>query len=440
MSNLDDFDRWLNSNSNENLLNNDNKNDNKSNIEDTTKIENTSFFDENNDEYTSEEIFDEPNYANKEFVLEQIRNSKPKFNILKTVGLVMVGAVLGSYFGNYFRNEPINPSNRYVNASQINISPDKSLSVENAVAMKGIPSVVGINTKYVGNDNFFGRVSMGEGLGSGVIVSSDGFILTNSHVIADNPTDIVVVFSDNSTAEGKIVWQDDTLDLGIVKVNKEGLNPIEFANSDEISIGDKAIAIGNPVGLNLQSTLTSGYISGLNRSITMQNGLSMDGLIQTDASINSGNSGGALLNSEGKLIGINTAKAGNTDGIGFAIPSNLAKSIVDAVRENGEFSPVILGIRGMDVSAFKQLYTDLDFEGNEGIIVSEVISGTAAFKSGLQSKDIIVKIGEDKIESMNKLKQVLLKYTPGNTTTITINRDGKEIDLDITFQENQPDL
>src|SRR5690606_26558186 len=147
--------------------------------------------------------------------------------------------------------------------------------------------------------------------GSGVILSSDGYIVTNSHVVDNGEAgNITVVFDDQTTAPAEVLWSDAALDVAIVKVSKAGLSPVTIGSSEAVKVGDKAIAIGNPLGLDLQSTLTSGYISGLDRSITIQSGGTMSGLIQTDAAINEGNSGGALLNAAGQLIGINTAKAG----------------------------------------------------------------------------------------------------------------------------------
>ena len=174
----------------------------------------------------------------------------------------------------------------------------------------------GITTLVAKTNNFLPVESYAEGVGSGVIISEDGYILTNSHVVSDGKAEnISVILANQESYEGSLVWHEPSMDLAIVKIEAKGLKPIELGDSDELVVGEKAIAIGNPLGMDLQSTLTSGYISGLDRSITISNGLAMDNLIQTDASINSGNSGGALINSKGQLIGINTAKA-SADNIG----------------------------------------------------------------------------------------------------------------------------
>lgn len=371
------------------------------------------------------------------------KDNKGRFGFFRTVSLVLIGAILGSFLGplasNYlFKGKENQAVVQETQKSQpISISTKKENNIENAVAKKAIQSVVGINVKYQAERDFFGQTMSSEGIGSGIIVSENGYILTNSHVLRDKSKEITVIFSDNSHAQAEIVWNDSGLDLGVIKVKKEGLTPIEFANSDEIQIGDKAIAIGNPVGLNLQSTLTSGYISGLNRTITMQNGMIMNGLIQTDASINSGNSGGALLNSEGKLVGINTAKAGSTDGIGFAIPSNIAKSIVDKIIKDGYFEPIILGIRGIDLVNYMQYTSKYDLGTEEGVYVVEVVAKSSARKIGLKKGDILTKINDDKITSMNTLKQALIKYSVGDTAKITYIRDGKEKVSTIKFDSQE---
>lgn len=468
----DDFNEWLNNinkiKSDEivdrDLLNvdkSDSKEDMPSNYTLLDETENISFSGEEKKEsgsfeerkkinlVNSTESFnneDEKIYADKEYVDRKIKESKPKYGLVKAASLILVGSILGSFVGPYTTNMLAPKANKAIVANEnekgqaININTKHEYNIENAVAKKSIPSVVGINVKYKGERSIFGETMGGEGIGSGVIVSSNGYILTNSHVLIDNATEVNVIFSDNSHEKAKIVWKDPMLDLAVIKVEKTGLKPIEFASSDEVEIGDKAIAIGNPIGLNLQSTLTSGYISGKNRSITMQNGMIMNGLIQTDASINSGNSGGALLNQEGKLIGINTAKAGMTDGIGFAIPSNLAKSIVDKIIEKGSFSPVLIGIKGIDLVNYKQYTSNYDLGADEGVYIAEVVKNSTADKAGFREGDILVAIGDQKIESMNSLKQTLLKFEAGNKSKAKLIRDGKEITVDISFRAEEGNI
>ena len=318
------------------------------------------------------------------------------------------------------------------NKHKIEISDDPSM--ESVVVKKSIDSVVGITTvSKVVEQTFWGPQSgYAEGIGSGSIVSSDGYIVTNSHVVSDGDvSEINVLFSDGSTAEADLVWNDATLDLAIVKVKKDDLPVMELGDSDKMGVGDRVVAIGNPLGLQLQSTVTSGIISGLNRSVSFNTGAQMDGLMQTDAAINAGNSGGALLNSKGEQIGINTAKAGNSDGIGFAIPINLVKPIIEQIKESGEYHSVYLGITGQSLDYFLQ-YPQVnlgDLEGKEGVFVTSVFDDSETLKKG----DLITAIDGNKVTDMLSLRKNLLSYKVGDKATITVLRDGKSMDLDFTF-------
>lgn len=318
------------------------------------------------------------------------------------------------------------------NKQKIEISDNPSM--ESVVVKKSIDSVVGITTvSKVVEQTFWGPQSgYAEGIGSGSIVSSDGYIVTNSHVVSDGDvSEINVLFSDGSTAEADLVWNDATLDLAIVKVKKDNLPVMELGDSDKMGVGDRVVAIGNPLGLQLQSTVTSGIISGLNRSVSFNTGAQMDGLMQTDAAINAGNSGGALLNSKGEQIGINTAKAGNSDGIGFAIPINLVKPIIEQIKESGEYHSVYLGITGQSLDYFLQ-YPQVnlgDLEGKEGVFVTSVFDDSETLEKG----DLITAIDGNKVTDMLSLRKNLLSYKVGDKATITVLRDGKSMDLDFTF-------
>ena len=184
----------------------------------------------------------------------------------------------------------------------------KSQNIYHAVSDKAMPSVVGITTTTISNNNIFAIPTQSEGVGTGVIVDSKGYILTNSHVVSDGQAvDVKVLFNDGSTTQGKVLWNDAKLDLAMVKVDKTGLTAAELGDSDQVRVGDIAIAIGNPLGLEFQKSVTQGIISGLDRTIQTEKE-TMTGLMQTDASINPGNSGGPLLNEKGQVIGINSAK------------------------------------------------------------------------------------------------------------------------------------
>lgn len=306
--------------------------------------------------------------------------------------------------------------------------------MESLVVKKSIDSVVGITTKAeVTQQTFFGPQSgYVEGIGSGSIVSSDGYILTNSHAVSDaENSEISVLFNDGTTTPAKLVWNDSTLDLAIIKVEKDNLPVMELADSDEVGVGDRVVAIGNPLGFELQSTVTSGIISGLNRTVSFETGAQMDGLMQTDAAINSGNSGGALLNSRGEQIGINSAKAGNSDGIGFAIPINIVKPVIEQIKKTGEYKSVYLGITGQSLSylsQFPQANLD-DLADQEGVYVFSDFDEDGTFKKG----DIITAVDGKKVTDMASLRKTLLDYQVGETAKVTIIRNNKEEDIDFTF-------
>ena len=366
-------------------------------------------------------------------IKEEIAKNKPKIGWLKalTIFLLIYSLVMSYFVAKNMTGitETIN-KNGQVESSTISIK-NNSVSTENAVAKKSLDSVVGITTVGVQENMFFqGRVV--EGVGSGVVVSKDGYILTNAHVVQDGKAEkIEVLLTNGKKSSAKLLWYDTTLDLAVIKTDMTGLKPVEMGDSDKVQIGDKAIAIGNPLGLDLQSTLTSGYISGKDRTITLQNGLQMDGLMQTDAAINSGNSGGGLFDQEGKLIGINTAKA-SAEGIGFTIPINVAKTIVDNIVSGGSFEGVKLGISGVDVKTFQQA-TGQRLSIDKGIYVVEVVKGSSAQKAGVTRGDIITKINGKAINTMSSLKKALLEVRPKQKGKITVYRDGSTKDLDIEF-------
>ncbi|MDU5508312.1 PDZ domain-containing protein [Finegoldia sp. BIOML-A3] len=370
-------------------------------------------------------------------IKEEIAKNKPKIGWLKalTIFLLIYSLVMSYFVAKNMTGitETIN-KNGQVESSTISIK-NNSVSTENAVAKKSLDSVVGITTVGVQENMFFqGRVV--EGVGSGVVVSKDGYILTNAHVVQDGKAEkIEVLLTNGKKSSAKLLWYDTTLDLAVIKTDLTGLKPVEMGDSDKVQIGDKAIAIGNPLGLDLQSTLTSGYISGKDRTITLQNGLQMDGLMQTDAAINSGNSGGGLFDQEGKLIGINTAKA-SAEGIGFTIPINVAKTIVDNIVSGGSFEGVKLGISGVDVKTFQQA-TGQKLSIDKGIYVVEVVRGSSAQKAGVTRGDIITKVNGKEINTMSSLKKALLEVRPQQKGKITVYRDGNTKDLDIEFSTLQ---
>lgn len=343
--------------------------------------------------------------------------------LLGVILLFAVGPAIAEYLG--IETQPLDNST-------FTISPEDDINAEVAVFEKVKDSVVGITTVVPTANNFLPIGSYSEGVGSGVIVSEDGYILTNSHVVSDGQAQTINVILDNQESyEGQLVWFEPEMDLAVVKVEAQGLKPVELGDSGAIRVGQKAIAIGNPLGLDLQSTLTSGFISGLDRSITMETGLTMDGLIQTDAAINSGNSGGALLNAQGQLIGINTAKA-SADNIGFAIPINTAKVVINRIETSASFEPVTLGVSAVGLDYYESV-TGLESEVEDGLMVIEVVPGSAASQGGIQQGDIITSIDGVATNSMGILRTQLLAYEPGDQAELTIIRDNVSETINVVF-------
>ena len=306
-----------------------------------------------------------------------------------------------------------------------------TLDVGEAIYEKVEPSVVGISTiseQQVAT--FFGwgsQTQLVRGIGTGFIVDESGYILTNSHVVNDGQTKTLTVsLTDGREINGTVLWNDSTLDLAVVKIEADNLQAAELGNSDEIAIGQYAGAIGNPMSMEFSRSFTQGVISGLNRTITVTDGTkqtTMENLIQTDATINSGNSGGPLLNAKGQVIGINSAKMTSAEGLGFAIPINTAMPIVEEIQSKGEFTKAYIGISGLDLSTYLGSYPNQDFGVKSGVLVAEVTPGMGAEEAGLKTYDVITEINGTAITGMNSLNAQLVKYRPGDTIEVTYYRD-----------------
>jgi len=438
------------------LFNNENIDEMKETVDEDFGGDYGEHIEEPYDHSIEQEIYDEPymedsKAKDKEFesyvdgIVQKEFEKRRKGNRLKSVSKFLLAIVLASsisiagtsaYLKSNSGKSLLNQSSTDKGATTTTINTSDKPNVEKAVAQKSMQSVVGITTVGVSED-MFSTQKQTKGLGSGVIVSKEGYILTNNHVVDPSKTkSVTVILSDGTKRKAKVLWSDKTLDLAVIKIDPKGLDlkPVEFGDSSQVSTGDKAIAIGNPLGINLKSTLTSGYISGKDRVITLQDGSTMEGLFQTDAAINPGNSGGGLFNDKGQLIGINTAKAGNSDGIGFAIPSNLAKPILEQIIKNGKFESVSLGIRGIDVSRYNVLGQE-KLPIDSGVYIHEILSGSPAESAGLKPKDIITKVGDTKVTSNSTLKAALLNYKIGDKVKIEVYRDGKTTTIEVTFSQ-----
>lgn len=361
----------------------------------------------------------------------------------KTVIAVVVAVVLaaGCGFGGAMGALYLAPSLIPTANNNIVINPNDSISTGEAVAKKVLPSVVGISTTEQQNvSTFFGQMTQQvKGVGTGIIVDAKGYILTNSHVVNDGKTQTLTVqLYDGREVPGTVLWNDSIMDLAIVKVSAPNLQPAELGNSEDMQVGSYAAAIGNPMGLEYARSMSQGIISGLNRNVTIQGtdgrqDSTMEGLIQTDASINSGNSGGPLLNDKGQVIGINTAKADSSEGMGFAIPINTAKPIVDEIKEKGEFQRSYIGIGGMSVSNVLQMYPNVKVDSKTGVYIVQVYTNSPATAAGLKEGDIIVGVNDDKINNMQELTSKLFQHRPGDKITVEIVRDNATIKKDVTL-------
>ena len=329
--------------------------------------------------------------------------------------------------------------------SNVKITGDvTSVDAASAIAEKVMPSVVGISTISQSQTQTLFGIQNGtvQGIGTGIIVSEDGYILTNSHVVNDGDTEqITVDLYDGTEYAGEVLWNDSTLDLAIVKIDASDLTAAELGDSDDVSIGNYALAIGNPLGLNYERSVASGIISGLNRTITTQDESSgktnnMDGLIQTDAAINAGNSGGPLINSSGQVIGINTAKASSSEGLGFAIPINTATPIIKQIKEKGSYEQTYIGIAGVDLSTINEDYVT-DFETDSGVYIMQIYTDSPAASAGLKEGDIITEVDGKAVDGMSSLKSRMINYSPGDEIELTIERDKQSQKVKLTLGSSE---
>ena len=365
-----------------------------------------------------------------------IVNKKTKGS--NSVALVVVMALIGGIVGGAVVSLMLNNGGNIKETVQAITNKYEITETDSpvvAISAKVSPSVVGIKVTY-SYEIFRGYSTETEGEGSGIIYSEDGYIVTNYHVIEaaiDDETAKVEVALEGSEEwiEATIVGHDEVTDLAVIKIEKTGLQAAEFGASADLKVGDIAVAIGNPLGQDFAGTVTSGIVSALNRTITTD-GRTYE-LIQTDAAINTGNSGGALANSKGEVVGINTVKivATGVEGIGFAIPSDEAVPIIKELIENKKISRPSIGIAGYNVTESIAKAYNL----HVGIFVSEVVADSPAEKAGFKAGDIIIKAEGQDVETMDELNNIKYKYKVGEQFKVTVLRDSKEVELTVTLGE-----
>lgn len=392
--------------------------------------------------------------------------NKNKFNWGKNVflpfasGVVGCSVVLGTCFGVpaireklVGRTSSIQTSTSSANGTTTNLVSLSNFSNTSIfAASKILPSIVGIEVSYnVTTNSFFGfggsQTSSATATGSGIIISEDGYIVTNNHVVDSSSsnssysyyelskaTSIKVklntaTYGEDAVFDATVVGQDSQTDLAVLKIDKDGLTPAEFADSDQAVVGEFVMAVGSPLGLD--TTVTQGIISAVDRQVES------DGVvytcIQTDAAINSGNSGGALVNSDGKVIGINTLKltGSNVEGIGFAIPINSTLDVIDQLIDYNKVLRPYIGITGIDVDENTAKRYDLVI----GVYIQSVENFSPAEKAGLKAGDVIIKADGKDITTMDELTEIKNSHQIGDTITLVVNRNGEEKEISVTLEE-----
>lgn len=403
-----------------------------------------------------------------EVISSKVSNSNNKNNSFgKNVllpffsGIIGCSIVIGTCFGvPSIKEKLVGTNNSTVHTS----TPPASGTTTNLVSLsnysntavfaanKILPSIVGIEVTYTATSNSFfsfgqPTTSTAKATGSGIIIKENGYILTNNHVVDSSSSSSSYSYYDISEAtsikvklnsdtygndaiyDAKIVGKDSQTDLAVLKIEKSGLTSAEFADSDEAIVGEFAMAVGSPLGLD--TTVTTGIISAVNREVVSDGNKYV--CIQTDAAINSGNSGGALVNSDGKVIGVNTLKLSGSgvEGIGFAIPINSTLDIIDDLIEHNKVLRPYIGVTGMDLDDA----TAKKYNLVVGIYVKSVQDFSPAQKAGLKNGDVIVKADGKDVKTMDELNSIKNSHKIGDTISLTINRDGQEKDLNITLEE-----
>lgn len=299
-------------------------------------------------------------------------------------------------------------------------------------------AVVGISKiKNIGSSAFLSDSTENLGLGTGIIVSKKGYILTNEHVVGKKASSCYVTVEDGKNYKGKIIWSNSDIDLAVIKVDAIFNNVASLGSSNSISVGNTVYAIGNPIGYEFQRTVTGGIISAVNRTVKIKNEDNsysyMSNLIQTDATINPGNSGGPLIDEEGNIIGINTIKITTAEGIGFAIPINIIKPVIEKYEKYGEFVEPYLGIFAYDGSVMSYIDENINFAN--GVYVERITEDGPANRSELKKGDIITKVDNTNINKMCELQEYIFGKNPGDEIILTIMRKNEEKQIKVALGE-----
>lgn len=276
------------------------------------------------------------------------------------------------------------------------------------------------------------------GLGTGIMISEKGYLLTNAHVVGEKYSSCYVTFDLGNRYKAEVIWTDTSLDLAILKINGGQFTSAKLGDSETIKVAQEVYAIGNPIGYEFQKTVTKGIISAIDRTIKFtenEQEIYMSNLIQTDATINPGNSGGPLIDEQGEVIGINTIKITSAEGIGFAVPINIIKPILEKLERTGQFEEASLGIFAFDKNVLPYLEEELEFQN--GIYVESIIAGSAAEKAGILKKDVITKIDDQPINKMCDLREYIFEKNPGDEVKIKLLRRNIEKEIVVTLEKKK---
>jgi len=376
------------------------------------------------------------------------------------IAFAFIGAVIALTLYSHFNSnnnksvvlqqEPI----QLTSFSQPVALPQAQLPDLTQAAEKSVSAVVHITTKTKtnsyyfdgGNDifeYFFGprgnnrpQPQFSEAAGSGVIISEDGYIVTNNHMV-DGAQDIDVILNDNRKFTAKVIGRDSNTDIALVKIEARNLTVLPWGDSDALKLGEWVLAVGNP--FNLTSTVTAGIVSAKSRSIGIMSGkMPLESFIQTDAAVNPGNSGGALVNARGELVGINTAIASQTgsySGYSFAIPVSIVHKVVEDLRKYGEVQRALLGVSIADID--DKLAKEKKLDRTEGAYIAEVFQGGGAYIAGIKEGDVIVAINATKVNSRAQLQEQVGKYRPGDLISVKVRRDGTEKIFNVTLKNTK---
>lgn len=388
-------------------------------------------------------------------------SSKSKVLVLL---LAVVGLTVATNFAtDFLKNNLGGQQQAYYNeagfkvpASLANYTPGQGLVDFTAAAEMSIHAVVHVKTKTpmeqqqfgFGDpifEHFFGRpqrpqqqqeAPLREGSGSGVIISTDGYIVTNNHVI-ENSKEIEVTLNNNQSYKATLIAADKNTDIALLKIEAENLPVIPFGNSDDLKIGEWVLAVGNP--FNLTSTVTAGIVSAKARNINILSAsMKIESFIQTDAAVNPGNSGGALVNTRGELVGINTAIASRTGsfaGYAFAVPTSIVQKVVADMRKFGVVQRAVLGVRMTDITS--ELAKEKNLKSLNGAYVSEIVEGSAAQKAGIKPDDVIMNVNGVEVKSSSQLQEQIGRYSPGDKVTVDVMRVGKTMKIHVELKNIQ---